>query len=70
MPSYDYKCEKCNEVFTIEKSMTDESIPSCPKCQSSNVKKVWGNIQFKGISSGCASGDCSSCGGSCSSCHH
>lgn len=71
MPSYDYSCVDCNEKFTVEKSMTDETIPSCPKCSSSKVKRIWGGIQLKGVSSGGGSTgkSCSSCsGGSCSSC--
>jgi len=72
MPAYDYKCTDCNENFTFEKSMTDETTPNCPKCNSLNVKRVWGGIQFKGLSSGSGSSgkSCGPCsGGSCSSCH-
>ena len=37
MPSYDFICKKCNENFTIEKSMNDETKPKCPKCNSDDV---------------------------------
>ncbi len=71
MPSYDYNCKECDEIFTIEKSMNDDSVPDCPKCGSANVSKVWGNIQFKGCGAkGSSSGGCGGCsGGSCSTCH-
>ncbi|MBK7748871.1 MAG: zinc ribbon domain-containing protein, partial [Candidatus Obscuribacter sp.] len=27
MPSYDYRCKDCQDTFTIERSMTDNSRP-------------------------------------------
>ncbi|MDD3013698.1 MAG: zinc ribbon domain-containing protein [Candidatus Gastranaerophilales bacterium] len=73
MPSYDYRCNKCHEIFTVTKSMNDSSTPTCPCCGSNEVAKVWGNVQLKGCckTSGSSSGGgCSSCsGGSCGSCH-
>ena len=69
MPSYDYKCCDCNKEFTIRKSMNDPSTPSCPTCESVNVNRIWGGIQFKG--SGKASGGCGGgCSSSCSGCGH
>lgn len=33
MPSYDYKCKKCNKVVTIDKSMAEASREEvCPDC--------------------------------------
>ena len=70
MPSYDYSCKKCNENFTIEKSMNDETKPMCPKCNSDEVARIWGGFQVKGCGSS-SSGSCGSCsGGSCSGCGH
>ena len=70
MPDYDYKCKKCNKVFTIEKSMIDSTVPDCPVCKSFEVSRIWGGIQFKGLSKGSkSSSNCGSCsGGSCSGC--
>lgn len=68
MPDYDYNCKDCNKNFTVNKSMNDTSTPSCPKCSSSNIKRVWGGFIVKGCSS--SGGSCNSCGGgSCSTCH-
>lgn len=32
MPTYEYKCDNCNEVFEEFQSITDEPIEKCPKC--------------------------------------
>ncbi len=32
MPTYEYKCENCNEVFEEFQSITDQPIEKCPKC--------------------------------------
>ncbi|MFZ1081995.1 MAG: FmdB family zinc ribbon protein [Candidatus Kryptoniota bacterium] len=32
MPTYEYKCEKCGNVFEEFQSITDDSITKCPKC--------------------------------------
>ncbi|HNX91026.1 MAG TPA: zinc ribbon domain-containing protein [Candidatus Omnitrophota bacterium] len=39
MPTYEYKCEKCDHVFEKFQKMTDEPVKECPKCKSP-VKKV------------------------------
>jgi len=62
MPGYDYNCKDCEKTFTIEKSMTDNTEPVCVYCNSSNVARIWGNIQLKGCGS---KGNSSSCGTSC-----
>lgn len=72
MPYYDYKCKNCGENFTVQKSMNDLSVSNCPKCNSSNVGKIWGGFQLKGCckTSGSSEKSCGSCGGgSCSGCH-
>ena len=71
MPSYDYSCKDCSENFTVNKSMNDTTVPNCPKCNSSNIRRIWGGFSLKGCGNSCSSGSsCSSCsGGSCSTCH-
>lgn len=50
MVKYDYKCEKCNYVFEVESSYTDDKKPKCPECRSSKVRKVIlpTSVQYRG----------------------
>ena len=41
MPTYDYKCKKCGNVFEVFHSMNSEPIKVCPKC-GGEVKKLIG----------------------------
>lgn len=41
MPTYDYKCLKCNKKFEIFQSMNDELIKNCPYCNG-EVKRLIG----------------------------
>lgn len=52
MPNYDYKCDKCDEIFEVFQSMNDPKLTECPKenCDGS-VKRLLGTgagIIFKG----------------------
>ena len=41
MPTYEFQCSKCNEVFTLIISISEYEAGNfkCPKCQSSDVKQ-------------------------------
>ncbi|HEX9252901.1 MAG TPA: zinc ribbon domain-containing protein [Ignavibacteriaceae bacterium] len=41
MPTYDYKCLKCNKTFEIFQSMKDESLKNCPDCNG-ELKRLIG----------------------------
>lgn len=41
MPTYDYKCLKCNRRFEVFQSMNDEAIKNCPDCNG-EVKRLIG----------------------------
>lgn len=43
MPVYDYKCEKCNESFSLVMSIKEKETKKikCPKCKSAKVKPVY-----------------------------
>jgi putative FmdB family regulatory protein len=49
VPTYEYRCEHCDENFDIVQSFHDNPLESCPTC-GSPVRKVFGNvgIVFKG----------------------
>lgn len=50
MPTYDYKCEKCDHRFEHFQSMTDDPLTACPVCDGT-VKRLIGagaGIIFKG----------------------
>lgn len=50
MPLYDYKCSKCQQVFEIEKQMTDKTIPKCAKCKTDkNVYRVFSAPSLSGL---------------------
>lgn len=40
MPTYEYRCRKCGEVFEHFEHMTEHGQvkPVCPKCQSKDVE--------------------------------
>jgi putative FmdB family regulatory protein len=58
MPTYEYKCEKCNQTFEVFQSMKDEAYTICPKelCRletwgAGKVKRLFGTgagLIFKG----------------------
>jgi putative FmdB family regulatory protein len=42
MPTYEYKCKKCGNVFEVFHSMSSEPVKICPKC-GGEVKKLIGS---------------------------
>lgn len=51
MPTYEYACRSCNEVFEVFQSMRDAPLSTCPKCGKSEVKRLIGRgagIIFRG----------------------
>ncbi len=40
MPTYDYKCENCNETFEIFQSIKDSPAKLCPSCGHETLKKM------------------------------
>jgi putative FmdB family regulatory protein len=41
MPTYDYKCSECGNVFEVFQTMSAEPIKTCPKC-GGKVKRLIG----------------------------
>ena len=42
MPTYEYKCEKCNKSFDVTVTLAERETKkfACPKCKSKKVKQV------------------------------
>ena len=70
MPTYEYRCRRCNHVF--EKRMTVEEKKnakvSCPQCDSEEVRQQFFGLNLSGKKNarGNSSGGC--CGGGPSCC--
>lgn len=50
MPTYDYKCEKCDHLFEMVQKMSDDPLKKCPECKG-KVKRLIGagaGLIFKG----------------------
>lgn len=74
MPVFEYKCSKCNTKFEVlHKSSVKQDEVSCPKCSSTENKKLFSafsasvNSGSDFSSPGCADGSCAmpSYGGGC-----
>ncbi len=50
MPTYEYKCSKCEEIFEYFQRMTDEPLKICPVCGGEIIRLISGGmgIIFKG----------------------
>ncbi len=51
MPTYDYKCSDCGEIYELFQSMNDEPIKKCRNCgKNSAVRLIGGGsgLIFKG----------------------
>ena len=50
MPTYDYKCETCDDVTQIVQNITEDALTQCPKCGNKIYRLIGRNvgISFKG----------------------
>ncbi len=64
MPVFEYKCSECNEKFEkLHKSSSQKDDISCPKCNSTNNKKLFSS--FSAAVSGSTLSNDSCTAGSC-----
>jgi putative FmdB family regulatory protein len=78
MPIYEYRCEECHERFELRRSFSESDAPAgCPACHAQHTRRLLSNFVAMSSSSGGTStavaggGGCSGCaGGNCASCGH
>jgi putative FmdB family regulatory protein len=71
MPSYEFRCQKCRQVFAEEHSMTETFTAQCTSCGSEDCSRIWGaTIRTGGVTPDVGQGTTkqSSGGGGCGSC--
>lgn len=47
MPTYEFKCKKCNKTFSIQMTISDYSTKksfACPHCKSRSVKRIFSSF--------------------------
>lgn len=40
MPTYSYKCDKCDHEFDIMQRMSDDRLTKCPECNKEALQKI------------------------------
>ncbi len=50
MPTFDFQCAKCSNVFEFTRSFGSKTVPTCPLCKSKKTKKLIAPpaVHFKG----------------------
>ena len=51
MPTYDYKCNSCGNVFEVEQKISEQPLTDCPECKTGKVRRLisgGAGISFKG----------------------
>src|SRR6478735_5316458 len=51
MPTYDYSCDACGNVFEVFESIMAEPQKKCPKCKKNKLRRLFGaggGLIFKG----------------------
>ena len=50
MPTYEYKCKKCNHLFEKFQNMSEEPVKACPVCGGKVTRLIsgGGGLLFKG----------------------
>ncbi len=46
MPIYEYACDDCSHTFELLRKVSDTSLPACPECESTHVRKLISRTSF------------------------
>ncbi len=51
MPRYEYRCKKCNKLFTKVEPITAHGRKrvSCPKCKAASAEQIFGPFYAKTV---------------------
>ncbi|WP_422446034.1 FmdB family zinc ribbon protein [Thermoanaerobacterium sp. DL9XJH110] len=69
MPTFDFKCNQCGNLFSEFVSLKDKDKVRCPECGGQVSQRFTGFLYFRkgepgtSGSGGCSGGNCSSCAG-------
>ena len=47
MPTYEFKCKKCNKAFSLQMSFIEyekKKSFACPKCKSKTVRRIFSSF--------------------------
>ncbi len=55
MPIYEYICSKCTERFSMLQSIHSNDDTRCPRCDSTNVKKILSPFSYSSTEAGVSS---------------
>lgn len=44
MPIYEYWCHDCDQLVMFTRGMFDKSVPSCPDCGNSELKRYFSSV--------------------------
>jgi len=47
MPTYEFRCDKCNKSWSEQQSMNQEHLSKCPKCQQECKNIAFGGTGFQ-----------------------
>lgn len=49
MPTYEYRCESCGELFEQRESVAEHEAgkPTCPKCGGDKVARAFSRVHVK-----------------------
>jgi putative FmdB family regulatory protein len=44
MPVYEYRCLDCNQLVSLTRGMSDETLPACPDCGGGNLQRHFSSV--------------------------
>ncbi len=70
MPTYEYQCNDCKDVFEAFQKISEAALKECPKCHGKNIQRLISATSFQLKGSGWYKTDYSSGSSGSTSSHH